>query len=163
MKISYFGIALFSLLIHQAHAQSDVFLCVDDRGNKEYKNTGATKGCKKIDLAGVTIIAGPKHAPVVAQTASTKAAASPGDFPKIDSVTQKTRDNDRRQILLDEMKTEEGKLANLKKDFNGGEPERQGDERNYAKYQERVAAMKEDIGRSEKNIEALKRELSNQK
>ena len=163
MKLSFFGIALFSLLIHQAHAQTDVFLCVDDRGNKEYKNTGATKGCKKIDLAGVTIIAAPKHGPIVAQTASAKPASSPGDFPKIDSATQKTRDNDRRQILLDEMKTEEGKLANLKKDFNGGEPERQGDERNFAKYQERVAAMKDDIGRSEKNIEALKRELANQK
>ena len=164
MKIPYFGIALFSLVMHQAHAQTDVFLCVDDRGNKEYKNTGATKGCKKIDLAGVTIIPGPKHSPVVAQTASAKpAASSPGDFPRIDSGTQKARDNDRRQILLDEMKTEENKLANQKKDFNGGEPERQGDERNFAKYQERVAAMKDDIGRTEKNIEALKREISNQK
>ena len=163
MKISYFGIALFTLLVHQAHAQTDVFLCVDDRGNKEYKNTGTTKGCKRIDLAGVTIIAAPKHAPIVAQTASARQASSPSDFPKIDSGMQRTRDNDRRQILLDEMKTEEGKLATLRKDFNSGEPERQGDERNFAKYQERVAAMKDDIGRSEKNIEALKRELANQK
>jgi len=75
----------------------------------------------------------------------------------------KTRDTDRKQILLDEMKTEEQKLAGLKSEFNNGEPERRGDERNFAKYQERTSAMKEDMDRSEKNIEALKREISNLK
>lgn len=144
------------------HAQSEVYLCVDESGKKEYKNTGATKGCKKIDLPGLTMIpAPPKRA--AAQTASAKSASSPSDFPKVDSDTQKTRDNDRRQILLDEMKGEEQKLASLKKEFNNGEPERRGDERNFAKYQERVAGMKDDISRTEKNIEALKRELGNLK
>jgi len=144
------------------HAQSEVYLCVDDSGKKEYKNTGLTKGCKKVDLPGITMIPAPPKKPV-AQTASMKSASSPADFPKVDGGTQKTRDNDRKQILLDEMKSEEQKLANLKKEFNDGEPERQGGERNYAKYQERVAGMKDDIARTEKNIEALKREISNLK
>lgn len=144
------------------HAQSDVYLCVDENGKKEYKNTGATKGCKKIDLPSLTMVPAPaKRAGT--QTAAAKPASSPSDFPKVDSGTQKVRDSDRRQILLDEMKLEEQKLANLKKDFNNGEPERRGDERNYAKYQERVAVMKEDIDRTEKNIEALKREIGNLK
>jgi hypothetical protein len=146
-----------------AYAQTDVYLCVDESGKKEYKNTGATKGCKRIDLPTLNslsmIPAPPKRA--VVQTAAMKPSSAPADFPKIDSGTQKSRDNDRRQILLDEMKTEEDKLANLKKEFNNGEPERRGDERNYAKYQDRVASMKDDIGRTEKNIEALKRELNN--
>jgi chromosome segregation ATPase len=64
------------------------------------------------------------------------------------------------QILLDEVRTEEGKLAELKKEFQNGEPERQGNERNYAKYQDRVAMMKEEMQRAEKNIEALRREIS---
>ncbi|MGH8855879.1 MAG: DUF4124 domain-containing protein, partial [Telluria sp.] len=55
----------------------------------------------------------------------------------------------------------EKKLADLRRDFNGGEPERQGNERNYAKYQERVAGMRDEIGRSERNIEALRREITN--
>ena len=163
MKLPVLGFILFSLCLHQAHAQNEVFLCVDERGNKEYKNTGATKGCKKIDLPGMTIIATPKRAPVAAAGTVARPAGASGDFPKVDSGTQKARDNDRRQILLDELKAEEGKLAGLKKDYNGGEPERQGDERNYAKYQERVAGMKDEIGRAEKNIEALKRELGNLK
>lgn len=145
-----------------AHAQSDVYLCVGENGQKEYKNTGLTKGCKKVDLPGITMIPAPPARKASVQTASAK-TSSPSDFPKVDSDTQKARDNDRRQILLNEMKSEESKLANLKKEFNNGEPERHGDERNYAKYQERVAAMKEDMNRSEKNVEALKREIGNLK
>ncbi|RJF98050.1 DUF4124 domain-containing protein [Noviherbaspirillum saxi] len=164
MKQLIVGLLTIGAMAGQAHAQSEVFLCVDDFGKKEYKNTGTTKGCKKIDLPGITMIPAPASVrkPVV-QTAAAKPANSPSDFPKVDGDTQKTRDNDRRQILVDEMKSEEQKLANLKKEFNNGEPERRGDERNYAKYQERVSVMKDDIGRTEKNIDALKREIGNLK
>ena len=162
MKQQLVGLLLLTAAAGFVHAQSEVYLCVDDSGKKEYKNTGLTKGCKKVDLPGITMIPAPAKKPV-AQTAAAKPASSPSDFPKVDGGMQKTRDNDRKQILLDEMKNEEQKLANLKKEFNDGEPERQGGERNYAKYQERVAAMKEDISRTEKNIEALKREISNLK
>ncbi|TFW09577.1 DUF4124 domain-containing protein [Oxalobacteraceae bacterium OM1] len=165
-KLSFVLAAAAVAACQVAWAQTEIFACVDANGKTEYKNTGTTKGCKKLDLPGLTMIPAPKRAVAAqsgpTQTASAKPAASgPADFPKVDSNTQKTRDNDRRQILLDEMKTEEQKLANLKKDYNNGEPERNGDERNYAKYQERVAVMKEDIGRTERNIEALKRELNN--
>ncbi|RZI41232.1 DUF4124 domain-containing protein [Herbaspirillum sp. HC18] len=162
MKRQLTGAFLLMAAYSLAHAQTDVYLCVDETGKKEYKNTGITKGCKKVDLPSITMIPAPPKKPA-AQTASAKSSSSPSDFPKVDSGTQKTRDNDRKQILLDEMKAEEQKLANLKKDYNNGEPERRGDERNYAKYQERVAAMKEDIDRVEKNIEALKREIGNLK
>ena len=74
---------------------------------------------------------------------------------------QRARDDDRREILNDELRSEEKKLADLRRDFNGGEPERQGGEQNYAKYQERVAQMKDNIGRAEKNIDALRREIAN--
>ena len=155
------GLLLLLTAAGAAHAQSEVYLCVDEHGKREYKNTGLTKGCKKVDLPGITTIPAPPKK-VAAQTAAAKPAAStPGDFPKVDNGTQKTRDNDRKQILLDEMKAEEQKLAGLKKDYNNGEPERRGDERNFAKYQERVGGMKEDIDRTEKNIEALKREIGN--
>lgn len=163
MKQRLIGLFLLVAASSHAQAQNEVYLCVDDSGKKEYKNTGATKGCKKVDLPGITMIPAPPKR-VVAQTAAAKpATASPVDFPKVDSGTQKTRDNDRRQILLDEMKNEEKKLASLRQEFNNGEPERRGDERNYAKYQERAALLKEDIERTGKNLEALKREIDNLK
>lgn len=153
---------LLAAVLGYAHAQTDVYVCVGENGTKEYKNIGTTKGCKKVDLPGITMIPAPPRKPGI-QTASAKPSSAPSDFPKVDSGAQKTRDTDRKQILLDEMKTEEQKLAGLKSEFNNGEPERRGDERNFAKYQERTAAMKEDMDRSEKNIEALKREIGNLK
>ncbi|NEX62044.1 DUF4124 domain-containing protein [Noviherbaspirillum galbum] len=148
-----------------AFAQSAIFKCTNKNGTVEYTNIGDNKGCVKPNLENTTIIPAPASVKKAQaqQTASAKQASSPADFPKVDSSTQKARDTDRKQILLDEMRAEEQKLAGLKKEFNNGEPERRGDERNYAKYQERVALMKQDIERSEKNIEALKRELGNMK
>ena len=142
-----------------ASADNDVYVCVGENGVKEYKNTGITKGCKRVDLPGITTIPGLG----VQRPAAASSGPRPADFPKVDSDTQKTRDNDRRQILQDEMRAEEQKLANLKRDYKGGEPERRSDERNFSSYQERVGAMKDDIARTEKNIEALKREIGNLK
>lgn len=162
MKRQLAGLILFIVAAAYAQAQSDVFLCVDESGKKEYKNTGATKGCKRVDLPGIMTIPAPAKKPS-APAAAAKTSVSPPEFPKVDSGTQKVRDGDRKQILLDELKAEEQKLANLKKEYNNGEPERRGDERNYAKYQERVSTMKDDLNRVEKNVEALKREIANVK
>jgi len=164
MKYGYF--LLFGLLSLQkvAFAQTEVFLCVDENGKKEYKNTGAVQGCKRLDLPGLTISQPVPSQPSAApKVVAAKPASSPAGFPKVDESTQKSRDADRRQILSDELRTEEQKLAELRKEFNNGEPERRGDERNYAKYQERVALMKDNIARTEKNVEALKREIGNLK
>jgi len=158
----HLAILSLSCVVLSAHAQSDVYLCVDANGNREYKNTGATKGCKRVDLPGVTTIPGGSPPAKSAQTAS-KPVPSPSNFPRVDDATQKARDSDRKQILQEEVKSEEKKLADLRAEYNNGEPERRGDERNYAKYQERTAGLKDSIARSEKNIEALKRELGNLK
>jgi chromosome segregation ATPase len=85
--------------------------------------------------------------------------ARPADG-KVDPADQKARDSDAKQILEGELRKEEEKLAALQKEYNNGEPERRGDERNYAKYQERVADLKASIARKEADIAALKRELS---
>lgn len=153
-----------------AHAQSAVYKCVDKSGRVEFTDINKS-GCKALDLPGY-IPAPPQSArppapaqrqgaarPPASQAASP--SASPSNFPRVDTSTQRARDDDRRDILNEELRAEEKKLADLKAVFNNGEPERQGNEKNYAKYQERVANMRDDIGRAEKNIEALKREIAN--
>jgi hypothetical protein len=161
MKHQLFALLAMTVAIGTAHAEGDIYKCVAANGTVEFKNTGSVKDCKRMDLEGISVIPAPTKRSATVQTASLKSSssASPADFPRVDSGTQKSRDNDRRQILLDEMKSEQEKLSALKKDYNNGEPERQGDERNFAKYQERVTAMRDNISRTEKNIEALQREL----
>lgn len=149
---------LLALLAIDAGAQG-VYVCTQPNGVREYRNTGDIRGCRKLDTESLSSIPAP---PAVVQA---KAAAASNDqgFPRVDSVVQKRRDQERLQILMDEIRDEQAKLAELKKTYQNGEPERLGSERNYAKYQERVALMKDEIQRTEKNIEALQREIGNLK
>jgi len=113
------------------------------------------KGCRLIEGAPVTVVQLPRRAPA----APASAVARNGEA-RIDPVAQRSRDSDSRKILESELRREEEALVALKKDFNNGEPERRGDERNYAKYQERVSEMRAAIGRKEADIAALKREMA---
>jgi hypothetical protein len=168
-RSSYLALALACALAHPgAQADSAVYKCVDKSGRVEFTDINKP-GCKALDLPGympaprapVPSAAAPAASPAVSMRQGAKPAASPSAFPRVDSATQRARDDDRRAILDDELRAEAQKLADLKRDFNNGEPERQGGEKNYAKYQARVAQMRDDISRSEKNVEALKRELAN--
>jgi hypothetical protein len=160
---------LAPLLAGGAHAQSVVYRCVDKEGRVLYTDT-SSGNCKVVDSLNAGAISTPAPAPRTpaapmrqgaGRPAAANAAASPAAFPRVDNATQRARDDDRRGILNEELRAEETKLAALRRDFNNGEPERQGNERNYAKYQERVAQMRDDIARAEKNVEALKREIGN--
>jgi hypothetical protein len=93
------------------------------------------KGCRTIEGATITVVQTPRPRPAAS---SAVAASRPGEG-RVDPASQRARDSDARRILTDELKREEERLAQLQKDFNNGEPERRGDERNFAKYQERVA------------------------
>ncbi len=146
-QILFAVITLFG--INFARADSDIYVCTDASGVKSYGNIGEGKGCKKVDLPGLTIFPAPK-----------KSSRAPSEFPKVDESTQKRRDADRRQILGDELRTEQQKLSELNSQFNNGEPDRNGNERNYSKYQERVQSMKEEINRTQQNVDSLQRELN---
>ena len=160
-------VLLAGLAAHEARADSVIYKCVDQNGRVEFTDINKP-GCKVLDLPGYvasTPAPASRAAPAVTMRQGAgrpaSAAPNPAGFPRVDTATQKARDDDRRAILEDELRAEERKLADLKRDFNNGEPERQGNEKNYAKYQERVAQMRDNIGRSEKNVEALKREIAN--
>ena len=74
---------------------------------------------------------------------------------------QKARDSDSRVILESELKKAEIKLAELQKEYNNGDVEKQGIEgRNYQRYLDRVAELKESISRQQSDIAGLKREIS---
>ena len=114
------------------------------------------RGCTTIEGAPITIIQGRPRAASVPTSAGS--AVRPGES-KVDPAAQRSRDSDARRILTDELNREEERLAALQKDYNNGEPERRGDERNYQRYVDRVAEMKASILRKEADIAALKREL----
>jgi len=119
------------------------------------------RGCRTIEGAPITIIQAPKPRPPAAASGNGPAASSarPADS-KVDPGAQRQRDSDARRILEAELKREEDKLAALRRDYNNGEPERRGDERNFQNYLDRVSQMKAGITRTESDIAAIKREIA---
>jgi hypothetical protein len=128
--------------------------------NNDYKNTISAReaerlGCKRIDGAPLTIIQTTKPRPAGSAPVSAGSSVS-----RADPVAQRTRDSDARRILENELKNEEQRLGEMEREFNNGEPERLGNERNYQKYQDRVAEMRSAIARKQSDIAAIKRELA---
>lgn len=158
-------------------AYAQIYRCEDGNGVVEYSNKpsgGKDRNCKSVALPEVTTIPAPKLPPKATGGASNSssnptlgpsAGAKPGSTGtgKIDDFTQRSRDSDRKRILEDELRKEELKLGELRKEFNNGEPERLGDERNYQKYLDRVQRLKDEVGRSESNVDSLKKELGSVK
>lgn len=118
------------------------------------------RGCRAIEGTPITVIQG--RAPSGARAASAAAGNSAARPPeaRVDPGAQRARDSDSRRILESELRREEERLAEMRKEYNNGEPERQGNERNYQKYLDRVAEMKSSIARKESDIAAIKRELA---
>ena len=119
------------------------------------------KNCRTIEGAPVTVMQTPK--PATARTNAPIASPSRegrGAEGKVDPNAQKQRDGDARRLLEAELRREEARLADLQKEFNNGEPERQGGERNYQRYADRVNDMRSAINRKEEDIAAIKRELA---
>jgi hypothetical protein len=114
------------------------------------------KGCRTIEGAPITVIPAPRpRAPAPASASAPRAPEA-----RVDPADQRARDSDARRILETELRRDEALLATMQKEFNNGEPERLGSERNFQRYLDRVAEMKAAIARKESDIAALKRELS---
>ena len=169
-------LAAVALVAAAPASYAQIYRCDTDSGVPLYQNAPGAR-CKPLDLPSITTIPAPARAPGAAPRPPQNGAApapgaaapggpsvpgaSPASFPRVEAGTQRSRDQERRRILEDELRKEESRLAQLRTDFNGGEPERRGEERTmYWKYLERVQQMKDDIARSEGAVASLKRELS---
>ena len=164
MKYAYLIPLAAVLLAASSHAQDGrIFRC----GNS-YTNDAAeakSKGCKLVDGGYVTVVEGTKvqrtstAAPHNSQVKMASASPSSSGT-RVDSADQKARDSDARLILESELKKAEARQAELLKEYNNGEPDKQGAEgRNYQKYLDRVAELKANITRNENDIAGIRREL----
>ena len=120
------------------------------------------KGCKTLEGAPVTVFQGPARRPAASASAPAAAASDAASRPagsRVEPADQRARDADKRRILESELRREEERLGVLRQEYNNGQPERRGDERNYQKYLDRTAELKASIQRSESDVAALKREL----
>ena len=148
-----------SLLALPALAQERVWRC----GN-EYTNNATVaqqRGCKVMEGGNVTVVQGASRAALGGAAASTSAARSPAGSPRVEGADQRARDGEARSVLESELRKAEARQSDLQKEYNNGEPEKQGSEgRNYQKYLDRVAEMKAELARNESDIAGIRREIS---
>ncbi|MFG6414763.1 hypothetical protein ACG02S_12725 [Roseateles sp. DC23W] len=142
-----------------AQAQGTVYRCpgppvlyTDALSAKE----AIDKGCRTIEGSPITVVQAPR--PRAAAAPATEGAR--GADSRVDAGQQRVRDDERRRVLQAELRQAEDRLASAQKEFNNGQGERRGDERNYQKYLDRMAELKDSIARYEADVQALKREIN---
>ncbi len=95
----------------------------------------------------------PAPAPVTSQP-------SPQGLPRVDTATQKGRDELRRKVLQDELATEEKLLLESRGAFANGAPPASADEqKDPQRYADRIAKLRQAVQLHERNVDALRREL----
>lgn len=101
--------------------------------------------------------------PPPADAKGTDASAPNKPAPRVTDNVQKKRDDDRRRILEQELADENRQLEEARKELAAQEAIRNGNERNYARFLERVQPYQEAVKSHERNIESLTREIANLK
>ena len=141
-----------------AHAQvTEIYKCIDAGGRPLYTSDKRDTAGKKCELVS-------REVNVAPGTPAPKPAAkaqSPATFPKETPAERASAKGKQREILEKELASEQELLAKAKKDLAEQEAQRSGEERNYARVLERLQPFKDSVETHEKNIEALRRELSN--
>jgi hypothetical protein len=155
----FLAISALMLLASAVHAQGTVYRCpgppvlyTDALSARE----AADKGCRTIEGTPITVVQAPRPRSGAPADPNAK---PPGDA-RIDANQQKFRDTERRRLLEAELRATEDRLSAARAEFNNGQGERRGDERNYQRYLDRMAGLKDSITRLEGDVQALKREIS---
>lgn len=155
-------VILLSLLLFAGSAQADIYKCVEDDGRVTYSNV-QSKGCSRLNVGPANTVPPPKSA-----GSGNGRTATPGDFPRVDPDTQRSRDDERRKILDRELANEQTALDVARKQLTEQEGLVMAGERNVggrgingAKVEQRLQPFRDKIALHERNIEALRKEIAN--
>lgn len=152
------GFPVLLCLLLAAPAQAEIYKYVDENGQVTFTDV-YRKGGRRIALP-------PPPAPLREETKpATKASHQPSrsDFPRIDSATQKRRDDLRRQVLQDEIEGERRNADEARRQLELGERLQPGESPTDETYRSRVKKLRATIDQHERNVAAIQRELANLK
>jgi hypothetical protein len=138
---------------------ADATICkyVDAEGATHYTNVPPDKGWRKISCD----VADDSPRPRSSAGSGAAKASTPSGFPRVDSDTQKSRDELRRKVLSDELASEEQLLGEARSAYGNGAPQPLPDEQSDAeKYRQRIAKLRQAVQLHERNIEALRKEIA---
>lgn len=143
------GLALTAPL--RAQQIETLWNCRDANGRTTLTNQKADtvgKECRVVQQERVTVVPAAK-------------AKSPANFPRESAAERQAAKGKQRDTLENELAQEESMLADAKKKLAEQEAIRLGDEKNYQRVLDRLKPYQDTVEVHQKNVEALKRELSN--
>jgi hypothetical protein len=151
-------LVMFGATAASAGAQvTEIYKCVEADGRKLYTSDRRETSGRKCELVSRQVNVVP------AQKTPPPRAAAPGTFPRESAAERATGKGRQREILENELATEQQLLDKARKELAEQEAVRTGEERNYARVLERLQPFKDSVDLHEKNIDALRRELGNLK
>src|SRR5262245_20804570 len=123
-----------------AHAQGTVWKCIEGDGRAHYTNIK-----RETDGKNCTVVT--KEVSVVpgAPQRAAPAAGAASDYPKVDRQTQRSRDDNRRKILEDELAQEQKSLADARAKLTEEQSMRYGDEKNYQRVLDRLKPFQDEV------------------
>ena len=169
------ALSLVATAVASVSAHAEIYKYVDPAtGAVEYTNQpkrGATRMNASDTLSEIPTgnrpnkVASSGGASINGRTVNASVNASAGTaIASVDAGTQKTRDGTRRQVLADELLSEEKLLADARSGYSHGKPLPFADEGiGSPKYIDRVKQLEKSVRLHERNVASLKQELANLK
>lgn len=151
MRVNPRLILIICTLGFSLSVQAEIYKFIDDQGNVTYTNI-PRPGAKKLELdvpppPATTV---PKDAAAGKKPRSGVTSPSPAYFPRVDPATQRRRDDMRRQLLMEELASEQRNLDAARRALATAARQPGAD----------LNKLADSVRLHEKNIEMLNKELS---
>jgi hypothetical protein len=139
-------------------AHADIYKYVDEHGNVTFSNI-PMRNAQRILAEPGALIPAPRSRGNAAPRE--KRTETPGNFPRVDAATQKSRDSNRHLILNEELASEQKNLADSRRLLADAEGSKSAEEKaSPQKYVEKIGRIRNNMTLHEKNITALQAEIS---
>lgn len=138
------------LLTCASLAQAATYECTDRQGRRTYTNTSvAGQNCRAIDLGRPSVYSS------AAPTFSHSGTASSTDAPPTTAVAV-AEPATATAVSSADIAAAEGRLNQARQNLEQGRQVRYGNERNYARYLERIQGLENEVKAAESALNALK-------
>ena len=161
LRAVHFIAAVLALLgVAGVHAQNLTYRCVDPGGRSTYTNVKEEMAGKKCTVVSREVSVVPAQQIVQPAKAASGAAKAAGE--RVDTNTQRGRDDTRRKILQEELNSAEKRLSESRQKLAEQDSVRSMEEKlNPQRALDRLKPHQDEVERQEQNVASLKRELSN--
>ena len=149
---------LITLVCIAPLAHADIYKYVDEHGNVTFSNI-PMRNAQRILAEPGAMIPAPRSRGNAAPRE--KRIETPGNFPRVDAATQKSRDSNRHLILNEELASEQKSLADSRRLLADAENSKSAEEKaSPQKYVEKIGRIRNNMTLHEKNVTALQAEIS---